>query len=258
MERRRNVRAAKEHYEHQISVAGIDGDWRVPAELINLTSNGAQLRLALAHAFPAPVSKTLTIWLCDKDSGISLPIEARLTHRREEGSNRVIGVSFVDQRTLGSLLHPLLGPIFNRRASLRVSPSKREGALTVALNTPSQPTEHPEEGIIVDISTGGLAIDAPITFEDQLAGRDCLEASFQLPGREPLLTTSLRIVHRTLRAEGVVRYGGQFLDTNSSAFHDTHDAILSYVIRRQREMAEEHELMSGEGIPLGALSRGRR
>ena len=257
MERRRHQRTARGAGEHEISIASVSGDWRVPAELVSLTSGGAQLKISAEHALPAAVSRSLMVWLCDKGSGISLPIEARLVHRREEAGQRVLGVNFLDQRTLGGLLHPLLGPIFNRRASLRVAPSKREGRVPVLLSAPPELGLPQEEGSLVDISTGGLAIDLSTRFEEGLSGHDSVGISCRLPATGERFSAPVRIVHRTLKGD-LIRCGCQFLETEAPSFKHVHEAVLGYVIRRQREMVEEHELMSGEGIPLGALSRAGR
>jgi c-di-GMP-binding flagellar brake protein YcgR len=257
MERRRQYRVSAEG-GHEIFLSGLAGEWKVPAELVNLTAGGAQLRVSVEHQFPAAVARSLTVWLCDRGSGIELPIEAKLVHRREEGANRVLGVSFLDLRTLGGLLHPMLGKIFNRRAALRVSPSRLEGRIGITVVAPPSTSLPQEEGLLIDLSTGGLAMDVPLTFEEGLAGQDTVDVHFRLPATPGPLSTAARIVHRTLRNDGVVRYGVQFLHTEEESFKSTRDAILGYVIRRQREMAEENELMGGGGIPLGALSKARR
>jgi c-di-GMP-binding flagellar brake protein YcgR len=258
MERRRQYRVSAEGGGHEIFLSGMAGEWKVPAELVNLTAGGAQLKVSVEHDFPAAVARSLTVWLCDRGSGIELPIEAKLVHRREEGENRVLGVSFLDLRTLGGLLHPMLGKIFNRRAALRVTPSRLQGRIGVTVVAPPSTNLPIEEAQLVDISTGGLAMDVPLSFEEGLAGQETVDVLFRLPAAGPALGAAARIVHRTLRNEGVVRYGVQFLHTEEETFKPTRDAILGYVIRRQREMAEENELMSGGGIPLGALSKAKR
>ena len=148
--------------------------------------------------------------------------------------------------------------MFNRRASFRVVPSRSEAPLSVQLLAPPELHVPLQVGTMVDVSTGGMAVDVPLAFEEDLAGRETVECLFRLPGQGQPSTASGRIQHRTLRADGTVRYGIQFQNTDDSAFRPTHEALLGYVIRRQREMAEEHELTSGTGIPLGALSRARR
>ena len=106
--------------------------------------------------------------------------------------------------------------------------------------------------------TAGRDEESLEAFEESLAGRETVECLFRLPAQSQASAASGRILHRTLRPDHTVRYGIQFQNTDDAVFRRTHDALLGYVIRRQREMAEEHELTSGTGIPLGALSRAKR
>lgn len=242
----------------EIFLSAMDGDWRVPADLGNISAGGAQVKVPVEEPLLASVGKTLTLWLIDHASGIELPIEARLVHRGEQGAIRVLGLEFVDLRTVGSLLHPVIGKMFNRRGAFRVVSSKAEGPLPITLLAPPDLNVPLQVGAMVDVSTGGMAVDVPLAFEDSLSGRETVECLFRLPAQPQSSAASGRILHRTLRADNTVRYGIQFQNTDDTAFRRTHDALLGYVIRRQREMAEEHELTHGTGIPLGALSRTRR
>ncbi|MEQ1508573.1 MAG: PilZ domain-containing protein [Myxococcota bacterium] len=241
----------------EILLAAMDGTWRVPAELVDVAARGARVKVRLDQVVPAAVGKSLTVWLVDKTAGIELPIEAKLVHRREDPDGRVLGVEFIDLRTVGGLLHPVLGRALNRRAAFRVNPARSEGKVKVMLVAPPHLVVPMEAGTLVDVSTGGLAVDAPIAFEIGLEGTELFDVMFKLPQSDVTITASARIQHRTLLQDKVVRYGAQFLNTDDPAFRKNHDTILGYVIRRQREMAEEHELNHGVGIPIGALSRAR-
>lgn len=234
----------------QLLLSAMDGDWRVPAEPLDLTSRGARMKMSLDHPVPAAVGRSLTVWLVDKVTGLELPIEAKLVHRREEGGSRIVGVEFVDLRSVGGLLHPVLGRILNRRAAFRVTPAQ---PIPVTLVPPPDLNAPLEVGTLVDISTGGLAIDAPIAFEEKLGEYEDIECLFRLPGLQNTVCAASKILHRTLKGDETVRYGVQFLATDDPAFAQTRDAILGYVIRRQRDLAEEHELTFGTGIPIGAL-----
>lgn len=238
----------------KIFLSAAVGDWWTPVEPMNLTARGAQFRQDPSHPTPAPVGGELTVWLCEESTGIELPITAKLVHRREEDDGRVLGVDFVDLRSVGGLLHPVLGRAMNRRAAFRVTPNPHHAPIHVTLGAPPELDLPLEIGTLIDISTGGLAIDVPPSFERALGSYDRLECLFQLPGVPESLAVTVQVVHRTLKADHI-RYGVRFAHAESPAFRHTHDAILGYVIRRQQQMAEEHELLHGTGIPAQALSR---
>jgi hypothetical protein len=238
--------------EVRILLSASQGDWRGPVAPLDLTSRGARLLQDAAETVPAPVGGDVTLWLCDGQTGVELPIAARLVSRRDEADSRILGVDFVDLRSVGGLLHPVLGRVMNRRTAFRVTPSADRTPILVTLAAPPELDLPLEVGVMIDISTGGLAIDVPLSFEAGLGGFDGLECLFRLPGVESSVSASARIVHRTLRGHRV-RYGVQFTAASSPTFVDTHDAILGYVIRRQRQMAEEYELANGTGVPAEAL-----
>jgi hypothetical protein len=236
----------------RIFLSATRGDWRGPVEPVDLTSRGARLRQDGAHPVPVPVGGDVTVWLCDGQTGVELPIAARLVSRREEGEERILGVDFVDLRSVGGLLHPVLGRVMNRRSAFRVTPSGDRPPILVTLASPPELDLPLEMGVLIDISTGGLAVDVPLAYEAGLGGFDRLECLFRLPGIDTSLSASARIVHRTLRGQQV-RYGVQFSAADSPTFEATHDRILDYVIRRQQQLAEEYELANGTGIPPEAL-----
>ena len=236
----------------EILLSATRGDWRGTVAPLDLTSTGARLRQNATDPVPVPVGGEVTLWLCDGQTGVELPIAARLMSRREEGDVRVLGVDFVDMRSVGGLLHPVLARVMNRRTAFRVTPQADRPPVLVTLAAPPELDRPLEVATLVDISTGGLAIDVPQAFEAGLGGYDRLECLFRLPGVPDSLSASARIVHRTFRPP-VVRYGIQFSAADSPTFQATHDAILGYVIRRQQQMAEEYELANGTGIPAEAL-----
>lgn len=235
----------------EIGIAAVDGSWRLPAELIDLTGDGARLKV-VGEALPASVGGQIAVWVVDHSTGIELPIEARLSHRHREGDAHVLGVQFVDLRTVGGLLQPVLGRKFNRRTAFRVTPGRHEGEVAVTLEGP--PDREPAFGVgrMVDVSVGGVGLDAPLEFERAMRGRDPVEVSFHLPTAPGELVLDGRIVHRTLRA-GIVRYGVMFTAAEDVDQRHAIEAIRAYVVRRQSELAEENELHNGGGIPLGAL-----
>ncbi|MEZ4237806.1 MAG: PilZ domain-containing protein [Myxococcota bacterium] len=238
--------------EVTIWLSATDGDWRGQVAPLDLTSRGARLRQDPADPVPVPVGGEVTLWLCDGQTGVELPIAAQLVSRREEGDARILGVDFTDLRSVGGLLHPVLGRVMNRRTAFRVTPQADRPPIGVTLAAAPELDLPLEMGVLVDISTGGMAVDVPLAFEAGLGGYDRLETLFRLPGLDGSLSVSGRIVHRTLRGDRV-RYGVQFTMAESPTFQDTHDAILNYVIRRQQQMAEAYELEHGTGIPAQAL-----
>ncbi|MEQ1566916.1 MAG: PilZ domain-containing protein [Myxococcota bacterium] len=253
MERRRHPRI---HLDANggvdIVLSATDQSWRLPAELIDLSAGGANVRVKAEVPFTLTVGGPMTVWIADAATGIELPIGAKMLHRREEVGGRVVGLQWTDLRSVGGLLQPLFGRKFNRRGAFRVAPSRAESPLAVTLVAPPELRCPPTACAIVDISTGGIGVDAPLSFETDLQGRDTVQCLFRLPTASNMVIAAGRLVHRTLRGENV-RYGLMFLHTEEDEFRPVHEAILNYVIKRQRELAEENELYNGGGIPLGAL-----
>jgi c-di-GMP-binding flagellar brake protein YcgR len=255
MERRRHHRVRMDDSTTaDIVLTGASSSWRVDAELVDLSAGGASVRVHSDHMLQLTVGGTLTVWVADAASGIELPIGAKMVHRREDANGRVLGLQFTDLRTVGALLQPLFGQKFNRRGAFRVVPGRHEGPVNVTLYAPPELRQPPSACALVDLSTGGMAVDVPVAFETGLQGHEQLQLVFRLPTGSASLIADGRVVHRTLRGE-LVRFGIQFQHTDEADFRPVHDAILAYVIKRQRESAEEFELNGGGGIPLGALGR---
>lgn len=238
----------------RVLLTSMDATWRVAATLEDLRSEGCVLRVSGDQPVPVPIGASVTLWLVEEESGIQLPLESRTARHVRDEKGHVLELTFTDLRTVGGLLQPLVARRFNRRSAFRVKPGRYEGPFPVTLVPPPDVDVPLTTGTLIDVSTRGLAVDMPRAFEGIMAGRDRVEALFRLPTSQGSLVANGRIAHRTMRGE-VVRYGLQFLNVETPEFQRTHDTILAYVIRRQRELAEENELNNGGTIPLGALGK---
>lgn len=247
-------RVAAEEEPVQVLLTAMDGSWRMSAVLDDLRSDGCRLRAGADQVLTAEIGARVTLWLVEEESGIELPLESRVQSHKSDDRGQVVDLAFLDLRTVGGLLQPLVARRFNRRSAFRVKPGRYEGPFAVTLVAPPDVEAPLTTGTLVDVSTHGLAVDMPVAFEQAMTGRDRVEVLFRLPTSQGSLVANGRIAHRTVRGD-VVRYGLQFLNVEAPEFQRTHDTILAYVIRRQREMAEENELMNGGTIPLGALGK---
>jgi PilZ domain len=250
------VATGEEEQPVRVVLTSMDGQWRIGAVLDDMRGDGCRLRASGDQAVTETIGTSVTLWLVEEESGIELPIESKLSRHTRDDRGHVLDLAFTDLRTVGGLLQPLLARRFNRRSAFRVKPGRYEGPYAVTLVAPADVEVPLTTGALVDVSTRGLAVDMPASFEAAMTGKERVEVLFRLPTSQGSLVANGRIAHRTVRGE-LVRYGVQFLNVETPEFQRTHDIILSYVIRRQREQAEEHELMHGGTIPLGALGKPR-
>lgn len=236
MDRRRQYRVpADDEDPLEVFVSQADGGRRTEAALVNLAVGGALVRVAAGSELRVPVGGVLMAWLVDRRSGIEVPMEARLVHRREEAAVRTLGLEFLDRKAAEGLLTPSLARMFNRRSAFRVRPDPHE-LIRVTLQGPALARLPLADAVLVDLSTGGLSTDVPVGFEAGMADHDEVECLFLPPGTQMPVSVPSRVRHRTLRGDRV-RYGVMFADPDAPAFQRTFDAILAYVLRRQREMA---------------------
>ena len=159
-----------------------------------------------------------------------LVVSARVRHRADRDDFRHYGFQFIERQQLESRLSPELFRLFNRRASYRVKPSPGS-PVQVTLQGPAgvQAT-----GELVDISAAGMGLRVPLEVEATLTATTHIIVSFSLPDcPHPL---SLEAIIRDRHLAGVeIHYGIEFDLEQSKQAKRQEDAIMNFVMKRQRE-----------------------
>ncbi|MCA9493816.1 MAG: PilZ domain-containing protein [Myxococcales bacterium] len=214
--------------------------FRMEVELGDLTVHGCSVRLQNESPLHLGVGEELEIGLAHRQLVHEIKLRAMLTARREDIARRHLHLRFLDQDAANGLTHPELARLFNRRTALRVQPPS-DTPIAVKVFPPRESGAVFELAPLVDVSTGGLAIDVSIAFERGLRNQDQIEVLFRLPHSEQALSAVARVRHRCLRPDGRVRYGLMFLAVDTLAFRPTYEAILAYVVERQQQLTQEWE-----------------
>lgn len=214
--------------------------FRMEVELGDLDVSGCTVRLQNESPLHLGVGEELEISLVHRQLIHEIRLRARLSSRREDVARRHLSFKFLDQDAANGLTHPELARLFNRRGALRVRPGASE-AIAVKIFPRREGRGTFELAPLVDISTGGLAVDVTASFEQRLRNEDLVEVLFRLPTREQAVSGVGRIRHRCLRPDGRVRYGVMFQNPDDLAFRPTYEAILAYVVDRQQQLTREWE-----------------
>ena len=158
-------------------------------------------------------------------------ISARVVNRADrEGSCRY-GFQFTDRQQLEKQLSPVLFKLFNRRASYRVAPA-HDSPVTVTVE--GGPRGMRAQTRVVDISTTGVGVCAPLEVESALADTDRVTVFMSLPNYEHPLVFAGIIRNRRLTAAEIL-YGIEFDLERSENPRRQQDAVIEYVMKRQRE-----------------------
>lgn len=202
---------------------------RFEVDLLELTPRGARCSVRNESALTTPVGDAMTLWLVHARLRLDHPVPARLVHRSDHPDRSTLGFEFTDPDALAAVLHPSLVHAFDHRAAIRV---KVEGEVTLV---PPRDRRVPlEVGALHDLSVGGLAAEVSASFEEAMVGGAQVQCLFRLPGEPAQRTVSGRIRHRTLLADGRVRYGIQFVEAEDAPLDPVRDAIVAWLARTLR------------------------
>lgn len=214
--------------EHQIEITLLFAAGEVQGRLLDVSIGG--LAAAFARGSDPDlqpgqrVAARIRLGWLDRTLNVGL---VEIKHRTEESDFTRYGIEFADTRILRGQLGASLWPNFNRRAAFRVHPD---------LASPIQVTLQSEQGIfegwLYDISTGGIAV--MLRSDEDLPRETELRIFFAVPGHETPLQFKGSLRYGISQGERQ-RYGIQFAEEKDPVFQAQHQAIASYVMRRQQE-----------------------
>ena len=139
-----------------------------------------------------------------------------------------------DAADLARLMDAGLARIFNRRGAYRVAPSELDPVFL--LIQAADGFEYHDKAS--DISATGLGLIASQEVADQLANREEFVLKMALPGY-PHEIHFMAQVRRCLPRDAGVLIGVDFDPTRSPNFEGAQDQIITYIMKRQRELLRE-------------------
>lgn len=200
----------------------------VHVTVLDASVRGLGVRVERLDDVAWQVDEEVRILIRHVASARSVTVSGRVVRRSKEDP-AVFGLELLDLAEVFEAADSRLWKLFNRRRHFRVEP------------LPERPVELTIEGWMnpvraIDISAGGLAFrtgrSAIPEVDDELA------LKVFLPGavRPLALTATVRNVTGGARA---ARVGVEFVREGNEKFSVTQDAIIEYVMERQRERLEK-------------------
>jgi hypothetical protein len=177
-----------------------------------------------------PLMDLISIRLRSRRDRFDKPFLARAVDWGFESGRRRYSLALDFQPESFARLPRALKSQFNRRGALRIEPPDRPVARALC-TTPL--LSEPIEGVVQDISAGGLGLVVGSEILRWLELIRRLEIQLTLPGEAPLVVTTQ--VRRHVRQPGDQISLGLMI-TESAAQRRATTAITRYVMRRQAEM----------------------
>lgn len=201
-----------------------------PATILDVSGGGMRLLLAKPMQ-PAPgLGNVLHVVLRSQlfEEPINAPVVVVQSDQTDEGQE--IGVSFLDWLGLAAVIPAQFADLFNLRADPRL---EFDPATPVEVTIRGLDIMFELQGVLHDISRGGLSFNAAPVAECALGRTDLCALEFSLPGSNRTFSVAGRIRHRGLCGE-TVQYGVCFDPAYTQQFHDQLQVIEDYVQKRMR------------------------
>lgn len=210
---------------------GLPGERMSEGRIVDLGMQGAGIEFDLGHGPRFPVGAEVRVRF--QIEGRALVVAAQVRYRRD-GDMRRYGLRFLRLDMLDRAMRASLHKLVNQRAAFRVEPSDAEQIL-VRLIVPGASDARSERWAaqLLDLSASGMAVKVPRRVEDALCDAEDLRVELTLPRQSRPLILMVVLRQRVLLSDGV-RYG-MFFDRDDPAFAGVENAVMAYVMRRQRE-----------------------
>ena len=194
--------------------------------LVDLGLQGAGIEFDSPDAPALPVGGETRLGF--QLDGRSVVVHVQIRYRRDD-TRRRYGLRFIRLELLDRAMRSALNKLVNQRAAFRVSPGDAEKIVVRLLGSDGARCSAP----LLDLSASGMAVKVPAKVEEAM----CRESRARLELSLPRHTTPLQLVgvirHRVLLSDGV-RFGMHF-DRHHVSFAGAENAIMAYVMRRQRD-----------------------
>ena len=192
-----------------------------------------------ASIFLPVASQVMVAFLAEKLKA-PVRVSALVEERKEmEGDVTLHKLRFTNPSELDRQLTPAVHKLFNRRRAVRVAP---DGESPIRVLVECAAVEFRTEVPLLDVSMLGLGIEVIPAMDDKLSRVKEITCTFSLPGcRRPLKVESMilfRAIHR-IDTQPRIRYGMEFIPEKTKRFDVIEDAIVEFVMMRQREFAQQ-------------------
>ncbi|MHC4416203.1 MAG: PilZ domain-containing protein [Planctomycetota bacterium] len=213
----------------QLTLVGPD-DTPFPGQLLDVSASGAGARFSAPNCPSLAVGQEAALLLTSVPLRISLTISSRVQSRTEEDESRRYGFRFLEGQQLDARVAPALRTLFNRRGAVRVCPDPKSPVKVVLDSGPGSP---PTEGWLENISATGARIRLEADAESTFVWTTSVGLSLFLPDCGDPLQLTGNIRHRQLVGGGI-HYGLEFDSQLTDNFPRQQEAIVKYVMQRQR------------------------
>jgi c-di-GMP-binding flagellar brake protein YcgR len=202
---------------------------RAKGDIVNLTVQGAQVRLAFEQVSSIEVDQKIRLMIEGPNQEWSVRTRAHVCHvRGYRGGWTHVGVEFQDLGTLYSQLENSLSTYFNRRRNKRVSMTGAAGFAAKLKHGRVVETAR-----VNDISLGGMSVLMSAFQSSAFEQGSKIELHLVLPGTKKELVGKVIVRHRQ-RAREVDRLGLEFDQESSNGFARHVPAIERFLERMQR------------------------
>ena len=147
---------------------------------------------------------------------------------------------------------------FNRRKAYRVPPDPNEPVTAlIGAQKGSSQEGYTIEPDVIEVAAGGLTIELQAGAETRLATLSKMNLALTIPGQESALILEVWLRHRFLFGRSV-RYGLQYVLSESKEYEAAIEAIVDYVLKRQREILNVRGTGGKKPIEEAAAARPSR
>jgi c-di-GMP-binding flagellar brake protein YcgR len=208
-----------------------DGAAPIEAQPLDVGPDGARLQFDTPGGPDYVMGQLVNLSFSSSRIGKALVTEARVVRRMEEKGHRTYAFRFTNHHRFEGHAPEEIYRLLNRRGSFRVNPPEEE---------PIDITLKPEEGgplvraRLIDISATGLGARTSVDVEATLVATLRVTVMVALP-THPDPVSVPGIIRSRVLAGAHVRYGIAFDFAASDHAESKQNAIIDYVMRRQRE-----------------------
>ncbi len=203
----------------------------IKAQPLDVGPDGARLQFDTPGGPDYVMGQLVNLSFSSSRIGKTLLIEARAIRRTEEQRHRTYAFRYTNHHQFEGHSRDAIYRLLNRRSSFRVKPPEEE---------PIDITMRPEAGgplvraRLIDISATGLGTRTSIEVEARLVATLRVTITLALPTHRDPVNVPAIIRSRAL-AGPHVRYGVAFDFAATDHAESKQNAIIDYVMRRQRE-----------------------
>ncbi|HIA02801.1 MAG TPA: PilZ domain-containing protein [Myxococcales bacterium] len=225
--------------KYQICVELVVEDQTIPAEIVNLSFNGAGVRVLRSDGPYLAEQTRIFIRLLGPYLPEPIKAVAIVNFAAKEGDGYRYGLRFLNARHIQDQVPPKLMGVFNRRRAFRVIP---ESGHLVTAAVSGRGGELDADLPIISLSVSGIAVYIKDKSVLKLELGEIITLVFKLPEEMApcRICGTVRYVREWQQGE---RYGVEFVDDQSRVFQRSQRQVMEYVMKQQRVMLRKRSDM---------------